>query len=104
MQVLNFSFYVNKQRRKQWRLNRVLPAKVVLSRLSIIPLALMASESMDHEAEGALLSERLEQAKVSRNGKLFFFFAFLRKQGEIICFSGAIPSGNLFNSDLFVQV
>ena len=99
----NFSFYVNKQRRKQWRLNGVLPAKVVLSGLSIIPLALMASESMDHEAEGALLSERLEQAKVSRNGKLFFF-AFLRKQGEIICFSGAIPSGNLFNSDLFVQV
>ena len=69
---------------------------------TIIPLALMASESMGHEAEGALLSERLEQAKVSRNGK--FFFCFLRKQGEIICFSGAIPSGNLFNTNLFVQV
>ena len=45
----------------------------------------MASESMDHEAEGALLSDRLEQAKVSRNEK-FFFFAFYGNKEKLFAF------------------
>ena len=44
----------------------------------------MASESM--EAEGALLSDRLEQAKVSRNGK--FFFAFYGNKEKLFAFLG----------------
>ena len=46
-----------------------------------------------------LLQKPRMSERVSRNGKLF---CFLRKQGEIICFSGAMTSGNVFNSDLFV--